>query len=95
MVWPVWLKGGVRVGMFFFSPPPRLSEGGVFWQKYLPMVIICRIMCIMDTIMDTVNLQAIVFIENAIVVRTDGCISHHLSPCEWLSISASCAGVAV
>ncbi len=28
----MWLKGGgglVRVGMFFFLPPPRLSEGGV------------------------------------------------------------------
>jgi len=54
------VKGGggalVMLCMFFLLPPPRLSEGGVFWQKYLPMVIICRIMCIMDTIMDTANL---------------------------------------
>ena len=53
------VKGGgglVMLCMFFFLPPPRLSEGGVFWQKYLPMVIICRIMCIMEAIMDTVNL---------------------------------------
>jgi len=55
----MWLKGGwglVRVGMFFFLPPPRLSEGGAIWQKYLPMVNICRIMCIMEAIMNTVNL---------------------------------------
>ena len=54
------VKGGVGVGvrvgllgMFFFSPPPRLLEGGGIWQKYLPMVNICRIMCIMDAIMHT------------------------------------------
>lgn len=53
----MWLKGGVGLlVMFFFSPPPASAKGGVFWQKYLPMVIICRIMCIMDTIMDTANL---------------------------------------
>ena len=55
----VWLWFGyalVMVGMFFFSPPPRLLEGGAIWQKYLPMVIICRIMCIMEAIMNTVNL---------------------------------------
>ena len=45
------LKGGVRVGMFFFYPPRASAKGGVFWQKYLPMVNICRIMCIMDAIM--------------------------------------------
>ena len=37
--------------MFFFLPSPASAKGGVFWQKYLPMVIICRIMCIMDAIM--------------------------------------------
>lgn len=47
----MWLKGGVMLCMFFLLPPPRLLEGGVFWQKYLPMVSICRIMCIMDAIM--------------------------------------------
>ena len=45
------VKGGVRVGMFFFYPPRASAKGGVFWQKYLPMVNICRIMCIMDAIM--------------------------------------------
>lgn len=39
------------LGMFFFYPPPAPAKGGVFWQKYLPMVNICRIMCIMDAIM--------------------------------------------
>jgi len=50
------VKGGVglvMLCMFFLLPPPRLSEGGVFWQKYLPMVIICRIMCNMEAIMHT------------------------------------------
>jgi len=45
------VEGGVMLCMFFLLPPPRLLEGGVFWQKYLPMVSICRIMCIMDAIM--------------------------------------------
>jgi len=57
----MWLKGGGVSGfgllvMFFFTPPPRLLEGGAIWQKYLPMVIICRIMCIMEAIIGIANL---------------------------------------
>ena len=42
----VWVSGYV----LFLAAPASARRGGI-WQKYLPMVNICRIMCIMDAIM--------------------------------------------
>jgi hypothetical protein len=56
------VKGGVglcfgyALYVLFLAAPAPEQRGGVFWQKYLPMVNICRIMCIMEAIMHTVNL---------------------------------------
>ena len=54
------VEGGVGFGLglgyalyVLFLAAPAPARGGVFWQKYLPMVNICRIMCIMDGIMYT------------------------------------------
>ena len=44
--------GGVGVtGYVLFLAAPAPARRGGIWQKYLPMVNICRIMCIMDAIM--------------------------------------------
>ena len=45
------VEGGVCFVCSFSCRPRACSKGGVFWQKYLPMVNICRIMYIMDAIM--------------------------------------------
>jgi hypothetical protein len=54
------VEGGVGVGVWVMlwvtgyvlslAAPASARRGGI-WQKYLPMVNICRIMCIMDAIM--------------------------------------------
>ena len=37
-------------GYVLFHTAPASARRGAIWQKYLPMVIICRIMCIMEAI---------------------------------------------
>ena len=48
------VKGGWGLGYalyVLFLAAPASARRGAIWQKYLPMVNICRIMCIMDAIM--------------------------------------------
>ena len=44
--------GGWGYALYVLSlAAPAPARRGAIWQKYLPMVNICRIMCIMDAIM--------------------------------------------